>query len=238
MPAMDPSAPAPAPHRRRGPVVLMVLGGLLLVGGAVAFVFGSVMFGSKVADSASGLFNLRADVLVEVSVPGKDEVELDADEYQLVAYGSRLVHRVPSHPGGDGVGDRLEAIPFDEPDVTVFGPEGLVDIKKASSTSLSRNLEGGAVVIGELTVSDPGSYRVSAQPGGPAVTSVGIRPAPNLGETVGNAIGSGLIVIGGMVAGGLGLLVLVGGIVWLGVGGRTRPPEPLPPPPGYGPGPF
>ena len=213
----------------------MVLGGLLLVSGAVAFVIGSVLLGNRVADSASGFLDLRADVLVEVPVPGQDEVELDEDKYQLVAYGERLVHRVPSHGGGDGIGDRLEAIPFAEPDVTVTGPDGSVAIEKASSTSLSRNVEGGAVVIGELTVSDPGSYRVGAEPGGPAVTSIGIRPAPDLGESVGDAIGSGLIVIGGIVSGGLGLLVLVGGIVWLGVSGRSQPPGPLPPPPGYGP---
>jgi hypothetical protein len=76
---------------------------------------------------------------------------------------------------------------------------------------------------------------VVVRPGDPVVTSIGIRPAPpDIGETFGGAIGPGLIVFGGVVAGGLGLLVLVGGIVWYGTAdGRVQ--DPFPPPPGYGP---
>lgn len=234
MPAMAMStAPAPpvapaARRSRRGPVALIVLGSLLLVSGVSAFVLGSVLFGSRVADSASGLLDLRAKVLVEVSVPGQAEVSLDGGDYQVVAFGRRLVHRAP---GGEG-GDRLDELPFVQPTVTVRDPGGSeLEVEEPGATSLSRNATGGAVVIGQVTVTDAGRHRVDVEAGGPAVTSVGIRPAPDLEATVDDAIGSGLIVLGGLVAGGLGLLLLVGGIVWFGVRSTTRRPELATPPP-------
>ena len=234
MPTMEvPNEPASlsAAHRRRGPVLLMVIGALLLVAGASGFVIGSVLFGNRVADSASGFLDLRAKRVLELPVPGRDEVHLETGRYQVVAYGPRLVHRARAAGDDDG----LDAVPFVDPAVTVTGPDGTrLPIEKANSTILSRSPVEGAVVIGKVSVTEPGAYRVIAQQGGPAVTSVGIRPSPDFGKTVGDAIGSGLIVVGGMVAGGLGLLVMVGGIVWLGTG-DSRQLDLLPPPPGHGP---
>jgi hypothetical protein len=245
MPGMQeaPTSPPTQPegNRRRGPLLLMVLGAVLLVAGTSGFVVGSVLLGNRVADSASGLLDLHSKVVLEVQVPGRGEAALETGDYQVVAYGPQLVHRVPGDDGASGEGDRggLEAQTFAQPAVTVTGPDGRrLAVENAGSTSLSTNLSldsaGGAVVIAKLSVSEPGRYQVAVRPGDPVVTSIGIRPSPDIGETFGDAIGSGLIVIGGVVAGGLGLLVLVGGIVWYGTGDR-RQPEPLPPPPGYGP---
>ena len=219
----------------------MVLGVLLMVAGTVGFFVGTYVFGTRLVDSAADAIDLRANLVTEMNVPGSEDVALDQETYRVVAFGPKLTHNVPSGPvrSGDAPGTTLEALPFPQPRVSVTGPDGQpVPLEEAFTDSVSNTDAYDAVVIGEFTVSEAGTYTISTERPSRQVTTVGVGTGIDLEETVDSVIGGGLVIAATIGAGGLGFLVLLGGIIWFAVRGSSHSHEhdgPPPPPPGYGP---
>ena len=172
-------------------------------------------------------------------MPGSEDVALDDETYRVVAFGPRLTHNVPSGPvrSGDAPGATLEALPFPEPRISVTGPDGQrVPLEEAFTDSVSNTDDYDAVVIGEFTATEAGTYTISTERPSRQVTSVGVGTGIDLEETVDSVIGGGLVLAATIGAGGLGFLLLLGGIIWFAVRGSSRSYDgPPPPPPGYGP---
>ncbi len=224
---------------RRGPVVLIVLGILLMIGGAAGFFVGTYVYGNRLVDEAADAIDLRGNLETEVAVPGTEKVVLEAQRYQLVAFGPRLTHEVPgSVEPGDTRGHTLESLQFAEPTVTVTGPDGSrVRVEDPFFDDVSSTPDLDAVVIGEFPVTEPGTYTVTTEQHGRAVTSVGVGSGIDFGETVDAVVTGGIVVAATVAAGGLGFLLFVAGLIWLLARGSTTTTStaPPPPPPGYGP---
>ncbi len=219
----------------------MILGVVLMIAGGVGFFVGSYVYGTRLVDSAADAINLRANLVTELEVPDSDDVTLDDERYRVVAFGPRLTHNVPTGRvrSGDQPGTTLEALAFTEPRIKVTGPDGdPVPLDDAFIDSVSSTQNYDAVVIGEFTISEPGTYTISTTRPSRDVTSVGVGTGINIEETVDSFIGGGLVIAATVAAGGLGFLLLLGGGIWFAVRGSSStqtPPGPPPPPPGYGP---
>lgn len=222
---------------RRGPLVLVVLGVLLMLGAATALVVALVTYGGRAAESVAEAADLRDDLLAEVVVPGRVRVDLDGGaDYQLTAFGRDLVaERDPF--GGD---DRLVTRPFPRPDVTVTAPDGSTVAVSDPSWEV-RSTTGGedAVAIADLEVAESGTYTVTVRGDGDRVRSIGVTPGLDLGETAGALVTGGLLALAALVAGGTGFLLLLAGVIWWAAGRSTQTVSTAapPPPPFLPPGP-
>jgi len=221
----------------------MVLGVLLMLAGTVGFFVASYVYGTRLVESAGEAINLRANLVTELDVPERKAVTLESEGYRVVAFGPRLTRQVPPGPAtaDELSGTSLEALPFSEPQLTVVGPDGeLVRLDEASADNLADTAAYDAVVIGEFTITEPGTYTISTRGASRDVTSVGVGTGLDIEQTVDSFIGGALVVAATIAAGGFGFLLLLGGIIWFAVRGSSstqQPPGPLPPPPGYGPPP-
>lgn len=220
-------------RRRRGPVTLVVLGVLLMLAATVAVVVALAVYGSRAADSVVEAADRRDDLLAQVPVPGTEEVELEAGaDYQVLAFGSRLV----AARGGFGEGDELDPLPFAEPQVAVTAPDGSpVPLSEPFLDLSSTTGDVDSVSIGDLEVTESGTYTIAADGNGRRVRSIGVTPGLDLGDTAGALASGGLVALGAIVVGGTGFLLLLVGVVWWAAGNATRtvPTAPPPPPAGY-----
>lgn len=197
-------------------MTLIVLGGLLSVVGWAAFIGGFVVMGANLFETASDALDLRGSLEGDVAVPGSTEMALDEGRYHVLALGPSLVVGDASS-ATDPIGD-VERLPFTEPTVTVTGPDGEdMQLTSPGIETLYDTPAIDAVAIAELVVPADGTYVVAADGGAGDVTYVGIGEATDLADEVKESLAVGVVITLGGLAGGFGILLLVGGAIWYAV---------------------
>ncbi len=215
-------------RRPRGSKILMILGGTLLV---IAFVGGQAGLhqaqraGERIRADADGV---RAGFLIEVPVPGGDQVDLERGNYTVYAvrsYDNTFRTTVPTGPTTPGGGSTT--VPSGSPsngiDVTavITGPRGEpVPTRNPGLEATLSGLSGDFVGFAEFTVTEPGSYTVE----GSGTDADRIAVGPTLkGGNIGQLISGGLFAALGFLLGGVGFILGLAGLIWFLVAGDGKP---------------
>lgn len=242
----------------RGATALIVVGGLLLAAGVGLFVAGFVLLARDVVDTVDRITDFRDELDADAAAPSTVQFEVQQGvDYDVFAIGSNLVY--DRCPGSET--SCSETRSFTVPEFSISGPTGRIDIS-GSGGEVTYDLPGtDAVKIGSFTAAEAATYTITVGPATSEVTAIGVGEGIDFGEEVEDYIANGVaITVGGLVF-TVGLLALIGGIIWRvvsgsggggsappgGFGGPQWRPGPLPPqqgwppqqgyPPGYGPPP-
>jgi hypothetical protein len=203
---------------------VIVLGGVLSAVGWAAFVGGFIVMGTNLFEMAGDGLDLRGSLEGDTTVPGSAEIELDEGRYHVLALGPQLTHRVQGGPSGagDAIGHHVERLPFTEPAVTVTGPDGgSLDLATPGVETLYDTPGIDGVAVAELVVPADGTYVLTGDLGEGAaageVTHVGIGEATDLADEIKESLAVGVVITLGGLAGGFGMVLLVGGVIWYAV---------------------
>lgn len=198
-----PASPPPA----RRPIRMLVVGIVLAVLGVV----GLAVAGGLGLRAVSDALDVRGQLVAQLDVPGSTTVNLQPGEYVVLALGTGLVTGASSGTGSPG--GALTAIPFVVPEVRVTGPGGPVELRAPGASSIVSTPSLDAVAVHSLTIATAGSYSVDVRGPGDVVTTVGLRPAVDVGALLRSTVtwvvvgvGSGLVLL-------LGIGFTIGGAV-------------------------
>lgn len=212
----NPLSPGTAPievRTRRGPKVLIIIGGALTAIGAIAFVVGFVVIGATLFETVDEGLDPTSKLDLTVDLPGEGTVRLEPDRYQVVAVGPTLT--TVSGRMSDAGGQDVDRLPFADPDVTVTGPDGQeLALEPPDIERLSHAPGLDTVGLSEFTVTTAGDYTitVTGEPG--PVTQVGIGEAKSLWEEAQGWVAGMLITFAGAGLGSIGFMLLLAGIIW------------------------
>lgn len=206
----------PAARTGRGPVALLVIGGVTLVLAVVAAIgtarlfAGALPLGVLTADGTAG-----PDVVAEASVPGTTTVTLaEGTTYTLLL-------RTEGTGSADLAGD-----------LSVAGPGG-ADLPVGSADVSTSTARGGAYArsVAGITARSTGEHVVTAPPvdGGVAASLLVVESA-GFGPFIGSIFGTVAGAFAALLLGAVGLGLLVGGLIWRHVR-RRGPTAPAPPAP-------
>lgn len=212
-------------RRPRGSKILMILGGTLLV---IAFVGGQA--GLRQAQRAgdrirSDADDVRAGFLIEVPIPGEDQVDLEQGNYTVYAvrsYDNTFRTTIPTAPGGGST-----TVPGSSPgneidvNVTVTDPSGRsVATRAPGLDAVLSGLSGDFIGFAEFTVTEPGSYTVEGS--GTDANQIAVGPTLK-GGNIGRLISGGLFAALGFLLGGVGFILGLAGLIWFLVAGDGEP---------------
>jgi hypothetical protein len=199
-----PYQPAPRP-RKTGPKILTFSGVAVLVAGVIAGIVG-------VAGAAGGIADLLpTDLVTDEGTAGSDALALGPSTepltFDVEDRGAYLVFEVSQ--------DESARLPISA--VTAEGPTGPVSVEPSDqSGSLSTN--GWSVfAVGVLVPMETGSHTLSVDQNIAADDVSLAVSAPINEDSVAGLGGSGLVILLGFLAGGLGFLLLIAGIIWWAV---------------------
>lgn len=244
-PAGYPGIPGPEHRRPRGAKVLMIAGGILLLLALIAVPVGYRRAEGNIGQLANGKEQIRESLDVEVAVPGRAEVHLDSGIHYVYAFGTFWSTEASNRY--DETGSTPENSNYRPPlaaQVTISDPAGKeVPLDLPGIGSMFEGL-GEVYVYREFSVSTPGTYIVRTTEVSrddlelDPVTSIGVGPPVGAMGHIKQAVGGGLLVLGGLSLGALGFFLFLGGLIWWTAGGRTGPaqvpPGPWGAPPAWG----
>lgn len=222
----------PARTRPRGAKILLILGLLLLVVGIVVGRSGVGRVERTVTDIRNNGDDVRNGLLLELSVPGDGEVDLEPGRYDVFALyslgstGFRPRTTTTSGPVvTDGTGTTPDELDdpdeFEEPDVTITDPDGRpVFLDEPSIESMFSGAAGELYALHSFRIDVAGTYRVAAT-GGEA-DKVGVGPTLDDG-TIGRLVASGALTLVGFLGAGIGFILAAAGGIWFLVGGKPPP---------------
>lgn len=226
-----PDAP-PGRTRPRGAKILLALGVLLLVVGVVVGRSGVERVERTVTDLRNSGDDVRNGLLLELTVPGDEEVDLEPGRYDVFALytlgstGFRPPTSTTSSPvvtDGSGTTPADDDEDFDEPEVTVTGPDGqALVLREPSIEAIFTGASGQLYAVHSFRVDVAGTHSVSAT-GGEA-DKVGVGPTLDDGR-IGQLVTDGALTLVGFLGAGLGFVLAAAGGIWFLVGGKPpRPP--------------
>lgn len=242
------TAYAPQPPTRsgrpRGAKVLMVVGAVLALLAVALITLGAVVLGDGVSEIDERTDAVRTDLLVEVPIPGRDQVRLEPGRHYVYAVDPLLADTGPlgTDPtiltdGPDPNDDTFDE--FDElagPDLTfeITGPDGAtVPTDLPGAGSIFDGLDDDRLdVVEEFRVTTAGTYTVTVT-GGDA-RRLGIGRSGDITQSIGKAVGGGALIGFGFLIGTIGGVLLLAGFVWFLAGGTSSGPPSGPPPMAWG----
>jgi hypothetical protein len=207
-------APAPTTPRRRGPKILIVIGGVMTAIGIIAFIVGFAIMGAELFETVDEGLDPTKELDLTVDVPGEGTVQLEPDRYQLVALGPTLTS--VSGSTSDAGGQDVHRLPFADPPITVTAPDGTeVVLEPPALERLSRAPGLDSVGLSEFTASQSGTYTIEVGGETGPVTQVGVGEAESIWEEAAGFVVSAVVITAGALLATLGFLLLVGGIIWM-----------------------
>lgn len=235
-------------RRVRGPIVLTVIGGVMLVIAVVVWLIAV----NRVDEAAGELIDegleVRQQLVAEMPVPDDVEVDLSVGSYSVYVIEDGVLSasttttpstELPPTTGGPPSGSLVEPALT----VRVTGPDGgAVAVRPLSSSTIFPDLGGGAILYETATfdVSAAGTHTVAVElaPGSPPARLAGVGPEVDLGDAFESGLSGVLLIVVAVAVGVTGLIILLIALVWLAVAAssRSRPP-PGPPPGQWGPPP-
>lgn len=228
---MLPTGDPPRRRRPTGAKVLLILGMITLASGITAIFLGQHHLRRNIDDIKLESSELRSHLTTSFSVPGAREVHLEP--------GPQVIYALDLADVGQTTNPNDSSDSFYEPPldltVTITDARGITVPTGPPGFRSVFDSFADAHAVHEVDILTAGTYRISAQPladppvDARSVPTVGIGPPTESLQKVLGAVGGGLAMLVGSLTALLGMLLAVGGLIWLLVGGRPSPP-PLAPP--------
>ena len=179
--------------------------------GVVLLVAGVAILTSGLSTPSPDLTRARDRLDIEVDVPGRVELDLEAGNYDVVVIGTGLTAEVRDEGDDDS---RLERVPFVEPTVAITAPLGSrVAMQPPRSTLTISTPDHDLLSLRSFRVETAGTYRIDVLDESSRVSSVGIGSSDRMdgGTSVGIIVGGTLFGVG-LVLSLVGLRLFVLGL--------------------------
>lgn len=199
-----PYQPPPKP-RKTGPKILTFSGVAVLVAGVIAGIVG-------IAGAAGGIADLvPTDLVTAEGAAGSDALAVGPTTeplaFDVADEGAYLVFEVSQNSSA--------VVPVSA--VTVDGPTGPVSVEPSTESGQLSSNGWSVFPVGVLVPVESGAHTLSVEPDAAADGVSLAVSAPIDAESFAGLGGSGIAILLGFLAGGLGFLILIAGIIWWAV---------------------